>query len=41
MATLVWRTSILPLGLKPQFDLHHVLSGERTLDQIVIEGLKG
>ena len=31
----------ITLGLKPEFDLHHVLSGERTLDQIVIEGPQG
>ena len=31
----------ITLGLKPQFDLHHVLSGERTLEQIVIEGPEG
>jgi flagellar biosynthesis protein FlhG len=31
----------ITFGLKPQFDLQHVLSGERTLDQIVIEGPQG
>ena len=31
----------ITLGLKPQYDLQHVLSGERTLDEIVIEGPEG
>jgi flagellar biosynthesis protein FlhG len=31
----------ITLGLKPQYDLQHVLSGERTLDEIVIEGPQG
>ena len=31
----------ITLGLKPQFDLHHVLSGEKTLEQIVIQGPEG
>lgn len=29
------------LGLQPQFNLSHVLSGERTLDEILIEGPSG
>ena len=31
----------ITLGLKPQYDLQHVMSGERTLDEIVIEGPQG
>ena len=31
----------ITLGLKPQYDLQHVLAGERTLDEIVIEGPQG
>ena len=31
----------ITLGLKPQYDLHHVLSGEKTLEQIVIKGPEG
>ena len=31
----------ITLGLKPEFDLHHVLSGEKTLQQIVVQGPKG
>lgn len=29
------------LGLKPQFDIQHVIAGERTLDEIMIEGPAG
>jgi len=29
------------LGLDPRFDISHVLSGERTLDEVLIEGPKG
>lgn len=31
----------ITLGLKPQYDLSHVISGERTLEEIVIKGPKG
>jgi flagellar biosynthesis protein FlhG len=31
----------LLLGLNPRFDLQHVLSGEKTLEEIVVEGPRG
>ncbi|MFT6366983.1 MAG: flagellar biosynthesis protein FlhG, partial [Bacteroidia bacterium] len=31
----------ITLGLRPQYDLSHVISGERTLEEIVIKGPKG
>lgn len=29
------------LGLQPRFNLSHVLTGERTLDEVIVEGPKG
>ena len=29
------------LGLEPEFDLQHVISGEKSLDDIIIEGPAG
>ncbi|MEM1142814.1 MAG: MinD/ParA family protein [Pseudomonadota bacterium] len=29
------------LGLKPKFDIQHVLSGERSLDEVILEGPAG
>jgi len=31
----------IALGLKPRFDLRHVISGERTLEEILMEGPEG
>lgn len=31
----------IALGLKPKFDIRHVISGERTLDEILLEGPEG
>src|SRR5210317_1646801 len=31
----------IALGLKPKFDIRHVISGERTLEEILLEGPEG
>ena len=31
----------IALGLKPEYDIRHVISGERTLEEILLEGPKG
>ena len=31
----------IALGLKPKYDIRHVISGERTLEEILLEGPKG
>lgn len=31
----------IALGLKPKYDIRHVISGERTLEEILMEGPKG
>lgn len=31
----------IALGLKPKYDIRHVISGERTLEEILVEGPKG
>ncbi len=31
----------IALGLKPRFDIRHVISGERTLDEILLKGPEG
>ena len=31
----------IALGLKPEYDIRHVISGERTLEEILLEGPEG
>jgi len=31
----------IALGLKPEYDIRHVISGERTLEEILVDGPKG